>query len=158
MLQHQAASHSPNNAHLAYNYASTNITKTRQVVLAYDGILSMVMRARQAIQENQPEARFVALQKACTVILSLQTSIDHERGGEISKLLDNFYFSVDMRLVRQNMEPDIEKLDRILAEIRMMRDAWADVDAQMVAAGIKDADSTAAAPSVETISSISVSA
>jgi flagellar protein FliS len=112
----------------------------------------------QAIQEDDPEARFNAIQRACLILLSLQSSLDHNNGGEIAKMLDSFYFSMDVRLMRQNREPNIELLDRVTKEIRMMRDAWADVDAQMTAAGKPDADSTEAAPSIETISSISVSA
>ena len=153
----QQPSHSPK-GHLAYNHASANISKTRQVVMAYDGILSMVMRARQAIQENDPEARFKSLERACKVIMSLQTALDHQRGGEITKLLDNLYFSIDIRLLRQNFEPNIEKLDKIITEVRLMRDAWADVDAQMVAAGNNEIEMPVTTPSAETIKSISVSA
>lgn len=154
MLQQQ--SHSQHNGHHAYSYASTNISKTRQLVMAYDGILSMVMRARQAIQENDHEARFIHLEKACKIIMSLQTALDHARGGEIAKILDNMYFSFDIRLLRQNMEPNVEKLDQVIQEIRSMRDAWADVDSQMIA--IPNNDVMPAFPSPEEANTISVSA
>ena len=159
MLQQQQNSKPQNTAHTAYKHASTNITKTRQLVMAYDGILSMVLRARQAIQENKPEDRYNAIQRASVVIMSLQTALDHTNGGEIAKLLDNFYFSIDLRLMRQHTDQDIEKLDRIIAEIRMMREAWVDVDNQMTNAKSKGTPEIApTAPSAETINSISVSA
>ena len=159
MLQQQQSSKPQNNAHLAYKHASTNITKIRQVVMAYDGILSMVLRARQAIQENKPEERFNAIQRASVVIMSLQTALDHENGGEIAKLLDNFYFSIDLRLMRQHTEQDIPKLDQIIQEIRMMREAWMDVDNQVVAAKSKGTPEIApTAPTAEKINSISVNA
>lgn len=154
MLQQQA-SVAASNAHVAYNQASYNVSRTRAVVMAYDGILSLVAKARQAIEEENPEARFNALQKACTVILGLQAALDHERGGQIAKLMDDFYFGIDTRLMRLNREPNLANLDRIANEIRTMRDAWADVDAQMSAAG--ETESTAT-PDAETIKSISVSA
>lgn len=158
MKPQHATTNMQNNAHLAYYYASTNISKTKQVVMAYDGILKQAAIARQAIEADDPETRFNAIQRACLILLSLQSSLDHNNGGEIAKMLDGFYFSMDVRLMRQNREPNIELLDRVMKEIRLMRDAWADVDAQMTAAGKPDADSTEAAPSIETISSISVSA
>ena len=158
MMQQQPMTNTQNDAQLAYYYASTNISKTKQVVMAYDGILKLIQQARQAIEEENPEARFNALQRACMIVLTLQTSLDQVNGGEIAKMMDNFYFSIDVRLMRQNLNPNIEMLDRIAKEVRLMRDAWADVDKQMTIAGNKDADSTEAAPSIETISSISVSA
>jgi flagellar protein FliS len=157
MLQQQT-SPQPKNAHVAYKHASHNMTKTRQVVLAYDGIISMVLRARQAIQENDPETRFNSIQRACMVILSLQTALDHKNGGEIAKMLDSFYFSIDLRLMRQHTEQDIGKLDQLIGEIRQMRDAWVDVDAQMTNAKAQGTELPPAAPSAETISSISVNA
>lgn len=159
MLQQQQGSKSQDNGHLAYKHAATNITKIRQVVMAYDGILSMTLRTRQAIQENDPETRFNSIQRASMVIMSLQNALDHKNGGEIATLLDNFYFSIDLRLMRQHTEQDIEKLDRIIAEIRMMREAWVDVDGQMVAAKTSgSAEIIPATPSAEKINSISVNA
>lgn len=158
MQQQHTATHTHNNAHLAYYYGSTNISKTKQLVMAYDGMLKHIATARQAIESEDPETRFNALQRTSMIIMSLQTALDHASGGEIANLLDNFYFSIDVRLMRQNREPNIDLLDRIANEVRMMRDAWADVDAQMTAAGNPDADTTEAAPSIETITSISVSA
>lgn len=154
--QHTTATQS--NAQLAYYYASTNVSKSKQVVMAYDGILKQVEIARKAIEAEDPETRFNALQRSSLIILSLQSALDHQSGGEIAKLMDTFYFSIDVRLMRQNREPDLALLDRIIKEIRLMRDAWADVDAQMAEAGKLDAESPEVTPSAETISSISVSA
>lgn len=141
----------------AYSYAAYNVSKTRQVVMVYDGIISAVQQARKSIEEQAHEARFNALQKACTLILGLQASLDHEQGGEITKMLDNFYFSMDMRIQRLNREPSTEQIDRILKEFRLMRDAWAEVDANATANG-EEGDAAKFTPSAEKINSISVSA
>lgn len=157
MMQQQSQP-APNAASAsAYSYASFNVTKTRQLVMVYDGLISAILQARMAIEEEKPEARFNHLQKACTIVIGLQAALDHERGKEISEMLDNFYFSVDARLMRLNRSPSLPEIDRVLAEVRTMRDAWVDVDAKAAAAG-QDGDLTKFAPSAETLNNICVSA
>lgn len=141
----------------AYSYASYNVSKTRQVIMVYDGIISAAQQARQAIEEGAHQVRFNALQKACTLLLGLQAALDYEQGGEISRMLDNFYFSIDVRLQRLNREPDAAQADRILKELRLMRDAWAEVDAKAAAQG-EEGDINKFAPTAEKINSVSVSA
>lgn len=141
----------------AYSYASFNVTKTRQLVMVYDGLISSILQARKAIEEDNPEGRFNHLQKACTIVIGLQAALDHERGKEISEMLDNFYFSVDARLMRLNRNPNLGELDRVLAEVRTMRDAWVEVDAAATAAG-QDGDINKFSPSAETLNNICVSA
>lgn len=141
----------------AYSYASLNVTKTRQLVMVYEGLIASILQARKAIEEENPEARFNHLQKACTIVISLQAALDHERAKQISEMLDNFYFSVDARLMRLNRSPNVAELDRVLAEVRTMRDAWVEVDAAAAAAG-QDGDLTKFAPSEETLNNICVSA
>ena len=156
MMQQQTQPVAPTSAHNAYSYASHNVTKTRQVVMIYDGLISMVLQARKAIEEESPEDRFNALQRACMVVLGLQAALDYERGGEISRMLDDFYFGIDSRLMRLNREPNLKALDGIVKEVRMMREAWVEVDQQSSAAG-SESDQPAT-PSAEKISSICVSA
>ena len=104
-MQQQHTANTQNNAHLAYYHASTNISKTKQVVMAYDGMLKLIQQARQAIEAEDPETRYNALKRVSLIIMSLQTSLDHASGGQIAEMLDMFYFSIDIRLMRQNREP-----------------------------------------------------
>ncbi len=108
----------------AYGAASQTTKKTKQVVMLYDGIIKFVKKAKEAIIEDRIEERFNSIQRACNIILGLQSGLDFERGGNVSELLNNFYSSIDTRLLLIHDTNDVKMCDQIIAELKVMRDAW----------------------------------
>ncbi len=117
-------------AKIAYTNAAANVSKTRQVVMLYDGLIRMVQQVKTAMENNEIEKRYNLLQQACNVILGLQASLDFERGGEIAQLMDKYYSSIDARLISLHRRQDIAVADQVVKELKMMRDAWVEVDRQ----------------------------
>ena len=126
----QEMAQNPQEQIAAYSNAACNATKVRQVVMLYDAVIRTMYQVKTAIEENEVEVRFNALQKAANIILGLQGSLDFERGKEISKLLDGYYSSIDMRILNMHRNPDMAVCEQVIKELKMMRDAWVDVDQQ----------------------------
>lgn len=112
----------------AYATAALTVGKVRQVVMLYDGTVRLVQKAMDAIGREDWETRFNTLAKASEIISGLQNSLDFENGGEISKLLYDYYASLDARIFSVHRNNDLKVCESIIKELRMMRDAWDAID------------------------------
>src|SRR3546814_12911538 len=79
------------------------------VVLLYDGMIKEVGKAKAAILEGRIEDRFNATQKACKILLGLQSHLDFEKGGDISLMLDQFYHTIFRDLQQRSEERRVGK-------------------------------------------------
>lgn len=114
----------------AYSMATQTVPKTRQVVMLYDGAIRLTKQARQAIDENRIEDRFNLLNKASEVLIGLQGALDFTNGGNVAPLLYDYYSSLDARLIYVQRTNDLKILDSVTKELRMMREAWGDIDSK----------------------------
>jgi flagellar protein FliS len=112
----------------AYNIATQTVPKTRQIVMLYDGAIRFMQQAKDAIAEKRIEDRFNLLVRAGEIVVSLQNSLDHENGGEIARILHDYYSSIDMRILSIHRTCSLETCDRVIAELKEMRNAWHQID------------------------------
>jgi len=115
----------PYNALSAYAAASKMTTSLGAVVLLYDGMIKEVGKAKAAIQEGRIEDRFNATQKACKILLGLQSHLDFEKGGDISLMLDQFYHTIFRDLQQVNMKNSAALCDDIVGALGEVRASWA---------------------------------
>ena len=113
----------------AYNQAVETIPQAQQIVMLYDGILQSIDKAKLAIAERRINDRYLAVQKATTIIEALQGCLDHENGGDIAPQLDRLYTCFMFQLQTINIENDPHICDALMANIRQMRDSWATIAA-----------------------------
>lgn len=116
------------NKYQAYANAAMTVGKTRQVVMLYDGAIRFVQQAKEAIGREDFETRYNLLAKTSEIVSGLQNSLDFDNGGEVAKLLYDYYASIDARLFSVHRSNDTAVLDGVLKELRMMRDAWHEID------------------------------
>src|SRR5690348_3031954 len=130
----------PKNKYQAYATATQTVAKTRQIVLLYDGAIRFMQQAKEAIYEKRIEDRYHLLLKASDVLMGLQGCLDFEQGGDIARLLYQFYSSLDHRIFSIHHTASIETCDAIIAELKQMRDVWDEIDhnasAASAAAGV----------------------
>jgi len=109
----------------AYQAASKMTTSLGAVVLLYDGMIKEVGKAKAAIAEDRIEDRFNATQKACKILLGLQSHLDFERGGDVSLMLDQFYHTIFRDLQQINMKNSAEMCDEVITALGEVRASWA---------------------------------
>ena len=112
----------------AYNTAKQTTSKTRQVVMLYDGVIRFVQQARQAIEEKRFEDRYNLLNKASEVVVGLQGALDFESGDEISRQLYDFYATIDTHLVTIQRTNSLEGCDQVIELLKVMRSEWSRID------------------------------
>ena len=112
----------------AYATANMTVGKIRQVVMLYDGAIRFVQQAGQAIEREDYETRFNLLIKVSEIVSGLQSSLDFDNGGDIAQLLYDYYASLDARIFSVHRSNDMKMLEGVTKELRMMRDAWHEID------------------------------
>jgi len=112
----------------AYAAATQTVAKTRQIVMLYDGIIRFVQLAKEAIKERRIEDRYRLLIKASEIIMGLQSCLDFEQGGQVAKVLYNFYSTVDGRIFSIHRTNSLASCDEVIADLKQMRDVWNEID------------------------------
>ena len=109
------------NALSAYQAASNMTTSLGAVVMLYDGMIKEVGKAKSAIEEGRIEDRFNATQKACQILLGLQSHLDFERGGDISLMKHRRRLRSLSRFDRWGLPPGQKKRSFSSAGLRVVR-------------------------------------
>ena len=96
--------------------------------LLYRGVLEAVADARSRLAEGNIKGRSAAVTKAVEILAELSSSLDHERGGELSTSLAALYDYAQRRLLAGNQA----QADRPLAEaqrlLETLGEAWMGVE------------------------------
>lgn len=114
--------------HSAYDTVSQNVGKTQQVVMLYDGLVSLIRRAKEAAEEGRILDVHNQTERAVKIVMGLEASLDFEKGGEVAELLGSFYISLQLRLLEAQREKKVDAYDAIIDDVKQMSDAWKDVD------------------------------
>lgn len=117
-----------NTQYQAYSLASQTVPKTKQIVMLYDGAIRFMQQAREAVIEKRIQDRYNLLVKASDIMVSLQNCLDHESGGDIARVLHDFYSSIDMSIISIHRTNSLSMCDRVIEELKKMRAAWQQID------------------------------
>lgn len=129
----------------AYGQAAETLAPGRQIVLLYDGAMRRIKEARRALELGRVNERYIAVDKARAIVDALQACLDHERGGDIARHLDQIYTYISFRLQRINLDGDLAICDELVARLGELRASWAQI-AQLGTAPV--APSSSAGPRV----------
>jgi flagellar protein FliS len=97
------------------------------VNLLYQACTKAVREARHHLAEGRIAERSKEINKACEIVIELATSLDHQRGGEISRLLAQLYDYMQARLLEANMHQSDAPLAEVLGLLSTLSEAWAGV-------------------------------
>lgn len=119
----------------AYAAATQTVARTRQIVMLYDGVIRYLKQAGEAMEAKRIEERYHLLVKASEIISGLQGCLDFENGGDVARLLYNFYSSVDLRIFALHRSNSRSECEHLIREMKQMRDVWHDIDQNMLGSG-----------------------
>lgn len=102
-----------------------NATPHKLVGLLYEGVLNNLAYAKGAMERKDYEQKAEKMNKAVLIIGSLRSSLDMESGGEISANYEGLYSYMNRRLLEASAKNDIAMVDEVIALVRQLNDAWA---------------------------------
>lgn len=114
-------------ATLADSYLESQIlgaSPLELVVILYRGAVDAVRAARSAIQERDVRERNHQIVKAHELLSELARSLDHQRGGDLSRKLADLYDYLQRRLLAANVEQSAAPLDEVERLLNVLLEGW----------------------------------
>lgn len=110
----------------AYTQTQVSTTTSQQqlIVMAYDGVLRFLARAKERMREREIEATEQDLVRARAVVEELASTLNMEAGGQIAKNLWNLYIYFSQKITEANLTKTPGPVDEILPILRDLRDGW----------------------------------
>ena len=99
------------------------------VQLLYDGAIRFVRDAREYLETGDIARRSAAIGKAMAILGELTASLDHAKGGEISRNLLELYAYMQNRLLDANLHQTDGPLAETLGLLTTLAEAWHGIDA-----------------------------
>lgn len=94
------------------------------VCMLYSGALTSLKHAREALAQGDPMRRGAAIAKVQDLLMELVCSLNHERGGDISRGLADLYQYFLQRLVEAHAEQSDTKLAEIERLMATLLEGW----------------------------------
>lgn len=102
-------------------------TPLELVVMLYDGALTFMTAAQEAIQRGDIPARRTAISKTLAIVSELQSTLNMEQGGQIAVALDELYRWSSVRLLDAAAANDAEAVTEVAQVFRTLRDGWSGI-------------------------------
>src|ERR1700730_5700665 len=94
------------------------------VNLLYQACTGAGRGARHHLANGEIAGRSRAITKASEILIELTTSLDHQRGGEISQRLGQLYDYMLHRLTEANFQQSDAPLTEVLGLLSTLSEAW----------------------------------
>lgn len=118
----------PYRAYEESSFAGSN--PVNLVVALYEGALASTRNAKACLESGDIMARGKAITKTVSIVSELLSSLDHEKGGEVSANLQRIYFYLHKRLIEAHAKQRREPLDEVESLLSTLLTAWKKVAAE----------------------------
>jgi len=113
------------NAHDAYlEDRVLSADPTELVRLVYQAATRAVRNARRHLAAGDIAASARSITRACEILIELTGSLDHARGGEISRRLALLYDYMVRKLIEANFRQSDALLAEVLSLLTTLSEAW----------------------------------
>jgi flagellar protein FliS len=100
------------------------VNNLQLIQMLFDGLLESLKTARGHIQHKNFNEKSKAIARSGRIVISLQGSLDFEKGGELAENLNELYNYVIRRMHHVNAHNDLTVLEEIYGLMQGIGDAW----------------------------------
>lgn len=120
--------HAYANAQNVYrNNQVTTAPKKKLLIMLYDGAIRNLKIAEQAIEDKDIQLSNTNIIKAQNIVMEFMHTLDYEAGGEIANNLYQLYDYMYLRLVRANIDKDLDGVKEVRKYLQELRDSWSKI-------------------------------
>jgi len=101
-------------------------SRSQLLLLAYDGALRFVNRAREHMRAHELEAQHAAITRAQAILIELISSLDPTVDSTMAAALRSLYAYLFDRLTHANVRDDEAALGEVITHLSRLREAWAE--------------------------------
>ena len=102
-------------------------SRHRLVEILFTELVGSIDRALLAISVDDGSARSAGVSKALTIIYSLSSSLDHERGGTVAPALADLYEWARLQLIASGKDKAVERLQSVRLAMTEISEAWSSI-------------------------------
>lgn len=106
----------------------------RLIQMLMEGALTRMSQAKSMIDDKNHEGKAKLLGRVMEIIATLQSSLDHDRGGDISANLDRLYDYMNRRLLEASRANDTGMIDEVMALLLEVKSGWDGIRSEYLAA------------------------
>jgi flagellar secretion chaperone FliS len=99
------------------------------VHLAYEGAIQAIVEARGHLVEKRINQRIAAITRTQQILQELQSSLNFEKGGDLSNQLSGLYEYMQSRLIDANFKQIEEPLTEVQKLLETLDEAWKELAA-----------------------------
>jgi len=96
----------------------------RLIQMLMEGALTRMSQAKGMIETKNHESKAKLLGRVMDIISTLQSSLDHNQGGDISANLDRLYDYMNRRLLEASSANDTGMIDEVMALLLEIKSGW----------------------------------
>jgi len=94
------------------------------VPLLYEHLLASLSRAAVQMESGDAEGKAASLSRATDIVLELNASLDHEKGGELAGQLASLYSYFALEIMNVGRTLDGKVLQRLISLVAELHEAW----------------------------------
>jgi len=96
----------------------------RLIQMLMEGALIRMSQAKTMITDKNYEGKAKLLGRVMEIIATLQSSLDNEKGGDISANLDRLYDYMNRRLLEASSANDTTMIDEVMSLLLEIKSGW----------------------------------
>ena len=97
---------------------------TQLITMLLDGALERVARAQGHMERGELAEQGEVIGKVIDIVASLDSYLDHDKGGEVSKTLESLYDYIVRQLYQANLKNDVSVLEEVATLLSEVRAGW----------------------------------
>jgi len=136
--------------------AISSASPVQIIIMLYDGAINSLAAAKGKMGEMKLAEKGQLISKAISIVEGLRSVLDHEKGAQIARNLEDLYDYMKRRLATANLKNEVAGLDEVMGLLNSLREAWIELDARerkvSLAANAQSALATAASSPQATLS------
>jgi len=102
-------------------------TPVERVILLYDRVVLLLKEALDALEEGDTPRKVNSIAKAEKIVQVLSSSLDFEAGGEVARVLRDFYETLLTGMFVANRDGDPQVLKNLITMVEEVKGAWEEV-------------------------------
>ena len=99
-------------------------SSTKLITMLLDGALERVAKAQGHMEREELAEQGEVIGKVIDIVASLDSYLDHDKGGEVSKTLEALYDYIVRQLFLANSKNDVSLLEEVASLLSEVRAGW----------------------------------
>ena len=97
---------------------------TELITMLFDGALERIARAQGHMERGEIAEQGEVIGKVIDIVASLDSYLDHDKGGHVSDSLESLYDYIIRQLYQANLKSDVSILEEVVSLLGEVRVGW----------------------------------